>query len=395
VLLQALHQTVADLHDPCFSPWELLPFWPMHEPTVDENVEWLRRDVRMGEYTRADHRFNGLAERMDRGALVDLLLDIGLEGMVTDDHTLISPVLSLGMMELVGWTRGFDLLRWAIRYSASFPCNFAPYDRVLEMARRFGLEHGAPAQGLQRAKVQALRSAFLAAAPQARPELAARALAQEGCSPETVVTAAAQAACDLYLMVNPVPHADFDAISREVAPIHVGNCLRMLSAALAYLAPRTRALAALQAGSMLERGPTVIDQAFQFVPFEAARAYPYAEDVAALAHHSPADLLDYLREVMPHHDCRRVTAAVNVYARQEGAPEPLIGLLTELACTDHGTLMHNFKHLNSMVTEFRRTPDPCRWNYLMQGAKFLTWYCGLSTEAYGRADAALRTHLPD
>ncbi|HXF63291.1 MAG TPA: hypothetical protein VNK95_16810 [Caldilineaceae bacterium] len=395
LLLQSLHQTVADLHDPSFSPYHLLPFWPIHEAGDEESIAWLRRDVRMGEYSRADHRFVGLAERLPRLALVDLLLDIGLEGMVTDDHTLISPVLSLGMMELLGWERGFDLLRWAVRYSASFPINFAPYDRSVEYLRFYGLEAGAPTTAFQPERVQPLSGRFLAADAAARPELAARLLAEEGCSPATLVAAASRAACAMYLMVEPVPHADFDAISREVAPIHIGNCLRLLATALNYLTPRTQALAALQAGSVLERGPTVISPDFRFVPFEPARPYPYAEDVAALASYGAPDLLDYLREVMPHHDGRRVTAAIRAYADQGAAAEPLIALLTELACTDHGTLMHNVKHLNSMVIEFRRAPDPDRWLYLMQGARFLSWYCGLTTGAFERADAALREHYAD
>ncbi len=74
-----------------------------------------------------------------------------------------------------------------------------------------------------------LRQRFFDAEPAARPLLAAQALAHEGCSPATIVAAAAQAACDMYLMVEPVPHSAFDAISREVAPIHMGNCLRTLS----------------------------------------------------------------------------------------------------------------------------------------------------------------------
>jgi hypothetical protein len=60
--------------------------------------------------------------------------------------------------------------------------------------------------------------------------------------------------------------------------------------------------------------------------------------------------------------------------------------------------MHNFKHLNSMVIEFRRAvrwqgERPEHWNYLMQAAKFLTWYYGLTTDAYTRANAALEKHL--
>jgi hypothetical protein len=202
----------------------------------------------------------------------------------------------------------------------------------------------------------------------------------------------------MYLMVDPVPHADFDAISREVAPIHMGNCLRTLADALAYMSPRTQILGALQAGSQLERGPSVISADFSWIPFCPGEAYPYAADVAALERHSADDLLDYLREVVGYHDCRQVTAAVRAYGDKRGDAERLIALLTELACTDHGTLMHNFKHLNSMVIEFRRAAcwhgnHPAHWGYLIQAAKFLTWYYGLATDAYTRANAALEEYL--
>jgi hypothetical protein len=398
LLLQSLHQTVADLHDPSFGPAELLPFWPMHERTTEEGIKWLRRDIHMGEYARADHRLVGLNEQLSPNQIADLILDIGLEGMVTDDHTIISPTLMLGMMELVGWQRGFEFMRWAVRYSASFPINRASYERSVTLAREYGVQESAPVRDFQPERVLPLCQRFLAAEAAARPLLAAQALAEEGCSPATIAAAAAQAACAMYLMVDPVPHEDFDAISREVAPIHIGNCLRTLADALAYMSPRTQVLAALQAGSQLERGPAVIDAEFCFVPFCPAGAYPYAADVAALERHSSGDLLDYVREVVGYHDCRQVTAAVRAFANKGGDPETLIALLTELACTDHGTLMHNFKHLNSMVIEFRRAavlrPESAdHWDYLIQAAKFLTWYYGLTTGAYVRADAALERHL--
>ncbi|HEU5090476.1 MAG TPA: hypothetical protein VFT99_23640, partial [Roseiflexaceae bacterium] len=115
LLMQALYQVVCDMHDPSFAPYELLPFWPMHEASITTSIERLRADVRFGEYSRSDHRFVGLAGMLPRDLLVDLLLEIGLEGMCSDDHTLISPVLCLGMIDLVGWERGFDMLRWSVR----------------------------------------------------------------------------------------------------------------------------------------------------------------------------------------------------------------------------------------------------------------------------------------
>lgn len=398
LLMQSLHQTVADLHDPSFAPAELLPYWPIYEPTIEEGVHWLRRDIRMGEVSRVDHRLVGLNELLTPHQIADLVLDVGLEGMVTDDHTIISPTLSLGMIDLVGWERGFEFMRWAMRYSASFPINFTCYDRSLHLAREFGLHDGAPVRGFQPNRVLPLRQLLFEAEAAARPLMVAHALAHEGYSPATVVAAAALAACDMYLMVDPVPHADFDAISREVAPIHMGNCLRTLADSLAYMSPRTQTLAALQAGSQLERGPSIIDADFKWVSFCVGEAYPYAADVAKLERQSTTDLLDYVREVVGYHDCRQVTAAVRAYADKGGDAEVMISLLTELACTDHGTLLHNVKHLNSMVIEYRRAErcnpnNPDSWNYLIQAAKFLTWYYGLTTGAYERADVALEKHL--
>lgn len=62
---------------------------------------------------------------------------------------------------------------------------------------------------------------------------------------------------DMYLMVEPVPHVDYASIRREVAPIHLRNCLRLMGEALQYMRPGPQVLAAPQAGSVLERGPPV------------------------------------------------------------------------------------------------------------------------------------------
>ncbi len=45
-----------------------------------------------------------------------------------------------------------------------------------------------------------------------------------------------------------------------------------------------------------------------------------------------------------------------------------------------------------MVLEFRSSNGPDRWNFLLQAAKFIGWYAGLTTTAYTRADAALAQH---
>jgi hypothetical protein len=387
LIVQALYQVVCDLHDPCFAPSHLPPFWPARERTLNETITQLRSDVRFGEYMRADHRLSALAEDMSHPVLVDLLLDIGLEGMITDDHTLITPVLSLGMLDLVGWEQGFPMLRWALRYSASFPRDFRPYDRARELQRAYRLCDGAPATTFQPERVAGLRAAFHAAPPCERPEIAARAMAAEGCSPHTVLAAVSLAAADYYLMAEPVPHQDYDAVSREVAPMHINTTTNVLRAALHLMRPPTQVLAAIQGGSLLERGPSVLDETFCFVPFTPRCPYPYQEDVQLLHGIPPESLLHTLREALPAHDYRTATAAVQAYADTGAPPEPLIALLTAVACTDNGTLLHNFKHLHATVEEFYACALPDRWNFLIAAARFMAWYAGVTTDAYERAIA--------
>lgn len=394
LLLQSLYQTVMDLHDISFAPYELLPFWPHRDGSVAETAGRLRADVHFGEYCRADHRFAGLAEVMSRVDLVDLVLDIGLEGITTDDHTLISPVLMLGLVDLVGWDAGLELLRWSIRYSSSFPINRTPYERAVELRGHYGLAAGPGHHNLQPKLVPPLRTQLYHAAPYDRPELIAQALAERGYSPATAIAAAALAACDMYLRIDPVPHTDFDAISREVAPIHIGNALRLLRTGLSYMAPGTQTLAAIQAGSLLERGPSVLNAEFCFVPFEPARAYPHTEDVTHWEGCPPDQLLASLHDALHAHDCRQVTALVLAYANSGAPCEPLIARLVAVAATDNGTLLHNVKHLNSMVIEFCASELPDRWGFLIQAAKFMSWYAGLTTDGYRRAEPALAS-LPN
>jgi hypothetical protein len=313
--------------------------------------------------------------------------------MCSDDHTLITPVLCLGMVELVGWERGLELLRWSVRYSESFARNFAPYVRSAALLEAYSLVDGPQASGLQPERVADLRLALHTAAPAERPEIAARAL-REHISPETLLAAAALVCCDMYLMTTPTPHADFDAVSREVAPIHLGTTLESLRAALPRLAPRTRALAAIQIGSLLERGPCVLNEAFEFVPFTVARAYPYPEDVATLRGMAPERLLEQLHEALFRHDYRHATAAVAAYAALEADPEALIALLTAVACSDDGTLLHNFKHLHAMVEGFRSCGLLDRWLFLICAARWVAWYAGLSSEAYERAQPLVSSLSP-
>jgi hypothetical protein len=388
LLIQSLYQTVFDMHDPCLSPYELLPCKGLREATIAENLRLLRMDARLGEYSRCDHRMVTLAQDLPREQFIDLLLEIGLEGMTTDDHTFITPVLCLGMIELVGWEDGFEMLRGCVRYNASFPRDFRPHDRAVALRQQYGLTQGAPAAAFNPARIEPIRQAFHAAAPPERPELAARFMA-EGDAPETVLAAISLAGCDMYLQAEPVPHQDFDAISREVAPIHIGTCISALRAGLRYLQPGTKALAVIRGGSQLERGPSVLNADFEFVPFVPARAYPYAEDVAALHDQTPAALLRILRESFEPHDFRTATAAVKAYELTSADPEALIAVLTEAACTDNLTILHNFKHLNSMVKEFRMSQHPDRWNYLIAAARFIAWYAGVQTQVYQQASALL------
>jgi hypothetical protein len=388
LLTQALHQVVFDMHDPCLSPYQLVPFSPLYDKSNADNIHWLRVDVRMGEYLRVDHRIVGLEKRLTREQVIDLLLDIGLEGITTDDHTFLTPALSLQMLDLLGWEDGFDLMRVALRYSASFPRHFQPYDRAVELVKHYGLEDGAPTTAYQPEHVDRLRAAFLEAQPHDRPDIAARALAHGGCSPTTVLAAVCLTAADLYLMTDPVPHEDFDAVSREVAPMHINTSTSALRTMLPRMSPRTAALAAIQGGSLLERGPSILNANFEFIPFEAARAYPYAEDVTALRRHTSDGLLAALNEALHAHDTRTATASVKAYLENGGSTERLLESLTAVACTDDGTLLHSVKLLGALLREFNLCPHGDRWNYLIAAARFMAWYAGKNTGVYQRALAA-------
>lgn len=385
MLVQALAQVVMDLHDPCFAPYQLLDVWGIREETVEESIAQLRADVHFGEWMRADHRLVGLERLLPREQLVDLILDIGLEGIVTDDHTLITPALSLDMMELTGWEDGFPMLRGTIRYSCTFPRNLEPYQKATRLVENYQLESGVELDGVDEQAAAALRTELLIATPADRPEMVARALSERGLSADTVMSALSLAACDMYLQVDPVPHDDYDAVSREVAPIHIGTTLNVLRSSLPRMFPRTRALAIVMGGCLLERGPSVLNPEFEFIDFEPARAYPYQEDVDGLAGMTPEALLERLDQSLHTHDVRDVTAGVAAYHRAGGSADELIALLVQVACTDDGTLMHNVKHLHSCLEEFRASTHPDRWNFLIAAAKWVSWYAGKDTTTYDKA----------
>jgi hypothetical protein len=80
---------------------------------------------------------------------------------------------------------------------------------------------------------------------------------------------------------------------------------------------------------------------------------------------------------------------VRAYADTDANPEPLIALLIAVACTDSGTLLHNFKHLHAMVEEFRACELADRWSFLIGAARWIAWYAGWQTEVYDRAVTVL------
>jgi len=388
MLIQALAQVVTDLHDPCFAPYELFDVWGISEPTLEESIAQLRNDVRLGEWMRADHRLVGLSREMKREDLIDLLLDIGLEGIVTDDHTLITPALSLDMMELTGWEAGISMLRGTLRYSCTFPRDLNPYQKASGLVDQYQLSTRVCLGTKDGASISRLREEFLAADAVARPELVAQALVS-GASADTVISALSLAACDMFLQVDPVPHGDYDAVSREVAPVHIGTTLNILRASLKHMSPRTRAIAVVMGGCLLERGPSILNERFEFVPFTPARAYPYSEDVEKFLGLDAPALLLKLNQAIFAHDVRNTTAAVAAYHLLDAPAEPLIALLVEIASSDDGTLMHNVKHLHSCLEEFRESSHPDRWNFLIAAAKWISWYAGKDTKVYQRALAVL------
>lgn len=393
LLIQALAQVVVDLHDPCFAPYELFDVWGVEEATVEEGVSQLRSDVKFGEWMRADHRIVGLERTMPRDDFVDLLLDIGLEGIVTDDHTLITPALSLDMMELTGWDAGFPMLRGTMRYSCTFPRDLGPYQKATDLVDSLGLTEAITEGDVDERAAAALRTELLLAAPAERPALVAQALGERRLTAQTVMSALSLAACDMYLQVDPVPHDDYDAVSREVAPIHIGTTLNILRASLPRMKARTKALAVVMGGCLLERGPSILNEQFEFVSFHPSHSYPYEEDVASLGGRSTDDLLDILDRALHDHDVRTTTAAVSAYHQAGGDAETLITALVRVACTDDGTLMHNVKHLHSCLEEFRASTHSDRWNFLISAAKWISWYAGKDTRTFQRASGRLLPQL--
>jgi hypothetical protein len=157
------------------------------------------------------------------------------------------------------------------------------------------------------------------------------------------------------------------------------------------MSPRTQAIALVMGGCLLERGPSILNENFEFIPFTPSRSYPYEEDVAALSSRDGASLLHLLKTALYEHDVRTTTASVAAY-RNAGEPaEPLISLLVEVACSDDGTLMHNVKHLHSCLEEFRESNHPDRWNFLIGAAKWVSWYAGKNTNFYQEALTALNS----
>jgi hypothetical protein len=151
----------------------------------------------------------------------------------------------------------------------------------------------------------------------------------------------------------------------------------------------TAARAVVMGGSLLERGPSVLNEQFEFVPFVPSRAYPYEEDVLSLNGKSASELLEILNDSLHSHDVRVATASVKAYELAGGSAEELITLLVRVACTDDGTLMHNVKHLHSCLEEFRASTNPDRWNFLISAAKWISWYAGKDTRTYQRAMGVL------
>ena len=389
LLIQALSQVVVDLEDPCFSPYELLSVPGITEADTTESERQLRSDVRFGEWLRADHRFVGLAEILPREEFIDLALDIGLEGMITDDHTFITTALSLDMMELTGWDRGLAMLRATLRYSCTFPRDLQPYAEASDLVTRHDLHRCMHSGPVDVDLSQSLRQSLFASEPGDRPGIVVSALLSENPTVETLMSALSLAACDMYLRVDPVPHDAFDAVSREVAPIHLGTTLNVIRTNLHRMSLQTQARAVLMGAFLLRRGPSVLNENFEFIPFSASQIYPSEIDISELSGESDADLIAILEDSLFQHDGRTATAAVAQLGRNRVNPEDVISLLTRVACTDDGTLMHNVKHLHACIEEFRWSSHPDKWNYLVAASKWISWYAGKSTETYERTMAVM------
>jgi hypothetical protein len=147
----------------------------------------------------------------------------------------------------------------------------------------------------------------------------------------------------------------------------------------------TAAKAVVMGGCLLERGPSILNENFEFIPFVPGPAYPRTEHVETAKSKGNNELLEELERSLFAHDVGSATAAVKAFELAGGDPEELITLLVRVACTDDGTLMHNVKHLHSCLGEFRASSNPDRWNFLISAAKWVSWYAGKDTKTYQRA----------
>jgi len=394
LLLLSLYQVTADLQNPCLGPYELLPTWPFPEETVAETMAQLRHDVRSGDYMCADHRFMALAERMPSAQLFDLLVDMGLEKTGEREHALTSLLAYLELIEVVGWQRGVDMLRWFVRYCGSCAVNMRPYNHAVELLAANNLEQGAPNDTLQRDLVEPVCAAFRAVEPNECAELAAQAMRGDRISPVTVLTALVRIVCEYVLTHDWIPRDGGAAADQTIIPFYLSDALRGVRAALPYMAPRTQALAAIHASNLLMQLPFSQGIDRQRSVRTAVIRAPIAADNAApeLQTYSAPALLDVIRTALYAHDDKRAMSAIRAYADADGPPVALIALLTEASLTHSPLFTCNVKHLHSMVWEFQRADSAERWKFLQLAAKRVAIYAGLNDELYRQADQALRNH---
>lgn len=381
LLVQSLRQTVCDLHNPYFSPYELLPFWPHCEQDAEETTAALYHALRVGNAMGADHCFVGLSHQLSHTQLLDLLFTITFGSLSADAHAFHLLSTAIASSAWLPWPQQLEQLRWVVRCSSGAPRPTKAYQQALQLAATYHLAHGAPRTAVQPELIQPVCAALSTAADDG-PELVAQAMSGDQIAPQTILAAAACVVCEQILRDrrHDAPPAPIDARpdATVAATMQLARTFTALRRMLPHMSPSNGTLAAILAGDLLKEfcGPLATHEyRVRRGPTASHRYRPYGRP-AARADNSPG-LLAQLQTALRERNSPMATEAVQNYADAHGAPELLIARLIDVAATT--APVHVRLHLDAMLWEFRhgRTQNHCPqthrggWPFLMQAAHFL------------------------
>lgn len=349
LLRQALQQTVCDLHNPYFSPYELLPFWPHHEEHVEETVALLHHTLEAGNAMGADHCFMGLAHKLPRAKLMDLLLTLALQSLAEDAQAFYLLSTAIFSNAYTTWPQRLTQLRWVVRYSSGAPRTTAAYQQAVKLAQTYRVEHGAPCTTLQPEFIEPVCAALSIAANDG-PELVAQAMSGDQIAPQTILAAAVRVAGQHVLShAADTPHGRWE--EALATAIDTSILLSTLHRMLPHMSPSNGAIAAIFAGDLLRQlmGEQRISPRGRAREHRASHRYrPYGCPPQHRA--DPGYLLAQVRSALSQQDHCIAAAATQAYIDAGGRPKPLIALLIEVASA--APRPQSGLHLEAMLWEF-------------------------------------------